>query len=112
MPSITVHPAEPSQSQTQSIKSLPQILQTPSGLAIVEIQGTLHAPPDAEVGSLVFPPDGKRVYLYVGRFQRLTGEIKKLPKPLAVLRKRDDLEVVEVIHHKILFMSRPEPVGE
>ena len=101
----------------------------------------------------------KRVYLYVGRHQRLTGEVKRLGKPLAVLRKRgtrgeggggggeeedekekeekeadegameggdegttgegrgsgmaeEALEVVEVVQFKILFTSRPEPVGE
>lgn len=71
----------------------------------------------------------KRVYLYVGQHQRLTGEVKKLPKPLAVIRRReirtdglengevdaaggeDELEIVEIVRWKILFSSRPEPVG-
>lgn len=66
----------------------------------------------------------KKVYLYVGCFQRLTGEVKKLPKPVAVIRRRprrsedgdddgggEELEVVEVVKYKILFASRPEPVG-
>jgi chromosome transmission fidelity protein 8 len=53
----------------------------------------------------------------------LTGEVKKLPKPLAVVRKREggesegavegteDLEIAEVVKYKILFSNRPEPVG-
>jgi chromosome transmission fidelity protein 8 len=71
----------------------------------------------------------KRVYMYVGKHQRLTGEVKKLPKALAVIRKRksesgdmmeldgddedrvDELEVVEIVKYKILFSTRPEPVG-
>lgn len=68
----------------------------------------------------------KRVYLYIGRNQRLTGEVKKLPKPLAVVRKTqnpstdgdqlnqavgEELEIVEIVKWKILFASRPEPVG-
>lgn len=126
---------------------LPKILQTPLGLAIIEIQGTIHAPlaedPGTDnngeamastihVGRLEFPlydgssaegPWMKSVYLYVGKHQRLTGEIKKLAKPLMVLSttKTDiqpaldstegQLGINAVIRHKILFSSRPEPVG-
>lgn len=60
----------------------------------------------------------KRVHLYVGKHQRLTGEVKKLAKPLAVIGKREgqpgdveQLEIREVIYWKVLFSSRPEPVG-
>jgi chromosome transmission fidelity protein 8 len=150
---------------------LPQLLQTPSGLAILELQGTINLParPASEgnaeidteagennagaegreyqtpIGRLVFPdydssnPDAnqsnnwqKRVHLYVGLHQRMTGEVKKLPKPLAIIRRRhgadaegssqgvieaddrreeevDELEIVEIIRHKIIFSSRPEP---
>ncbi|KIV97797.1 hypothetical protein PV10_01504 [Exophiala mesophila] len=131
---------------------LPYTLQTPSGLAIVEIQGTIHTPmstaqtdtlssqatSNTPIGRLEFPfyengdqSEGKwmkRVYLYVGKHQRLTGEVKKLPKPLGVLRKRPvnavtsssqvadessgDLDLVDVIKYKLLFSGRPEPVGE
>lgn len=124
----------------------PRLLQTPIGLAIIEIQGTIHAPnvdqPVTEdsqennqtvsVGRLEFPhydgsdtegPWMKRVYLYIGKHQRLTGEVKKLAKPLAVLSKNDtethsgsgsendQLSIDAIIRHKILFSSRPEPVG-
>jgi chromosome transmission fidelity protein 8 len=122
---------------------LPQLLHTPSGLAILELQGTINFPTttasedtspsdtnaSTEVGRLVFPhytegisdPKGgawmKKVYFYIGRHQRMTGEIKKLGKPLAVLRKAEGkeegaVEVVEIVRYKILFGSRPEPVSE
>lgn len=63
----------------------------------------------------------RRVHMYIGQHQRLTGEVKKLPRPMAVVRKRDgqgsgddesgDLEIAEVVKYKILFSNRPEPVG-
>jgi chromosome transmission fidelity protein 8 len=114
---------------------LPNLLQTPSGLAILEIQGTLnstlHTEPGSNlpVGKLDFPLyDAKapasdtawqnRVHLYVGKHQRLTGEVKKLPQAVAVLRKvpgesadGQALEIAEIIYYKVLFASRPEPVG-
>lgn len=126
---------------------LPQLLQTPSGLAILELQGTINLPPrddtdstihsqgETSIGKLIFPDYDsetqeeqgpawmQRVYLYVGKHQRLTGEVKKLPKPLAVIRRRtpspmetvvdhaEELEIVEIVKWKILFSNRPEPVG-
>jgi len=127
---------------------LPEVLHTPAGLAILEIQGTIHAPlrgstrsASTQVGRLEFPlyqGNGKgsqeatwmkKVYLYIGKHQRLTGEIKKLAKPLVVLDTsaqnadncRDvastgveggpQLNILAIIKHKILFSSRPEPVG-
>lgn len=132
---------------------LPQLIQTPSGLAILELQGTINLPTQfdgngseveghgLQIGRISFPdhhPETqdaastvwmKRVHLYVGQHQRLTGEIKKLPKPLAVIRKKsrseldvdmtdvpaetvkDDLEIIEIIKYKLMFSHRPEPVG-
>lgn len=142
---------------------LPHLLHTPSGLAILELQGSINLPEHAAhdssaehgerqgkgyiretaIGRLVFPDYDhaagkgdtdwmKRVYLYVGKHQRLTGEVKKLPKALAVLRKAgkkggsesgqreveeqgnfdgEELEIVEIVKWKILFSQRPEPVG-
>jgi chromosome transmission fidelity protein 8 len=166
MPSIPLHPP----SKTSNIDSnthnnpLPALLQTPSGLAILELQGTINFPTttsdddtemetleepqteekegtktkiiETELGKIMFPdysdlidPDStkwmKRVYLYAGRYQRMTGEVKKLAKPLAIIQRRqrstgngyggeegqDELEIVEVIKYKIIFASRPEPVG-
>lgn len=139
MPSVNLY-TRPSEAPSSIPNPLPQLLQTPSGLAILEIQGTIHAPiPTAEtssnetsvqtaVGKLEFPlydPANsstdekwmKKVYFYVGKHQRLSGEVKKLNKPLAVIRKRtdgqneDDLEIAEIVKFKIMFQGRPEPVS-
>ncbi|ORY12370.1 chromosome transmission fidelity protein 8 [Clohesyomyces aquaticus] len=150
MPSIPLHISQPSQPAPEN--PLPPLLHTPTGLAILELQGTIHFPtPTAsahdtsttQVGKLVFPlynPNAldpsdtkwmKRVYMYVGKHQRLTGEIKKLGKPFAVIRKREkggerghgdvdmddregvveELEIVQIVKYKIVFSTRPEPVG-
>jgi chromosome transmission fidelity protein 8 len=134
MPSVLI--SMPSKANTNNdTNPLPNILQTPAGLAILEIQGslnsTLHTEPGANlpVGKLDFPlydskaPASdtawqKRVHLYVGQHQRLTGEVKKLAQAVAVLRKvpgdsadGQALEVAEIIYYKVLFASRPEPVG-
>ncbi|TKA32704.1 hypothetical protein B0A50_00929 [Salinomyces thailandicus] len=142
MPAIPLHPPAPTR-QTNLPNPLPQLLQTPSGLAILELQGTVNsslsttqhaADGSIPLGKLMFPlydsskPASdtswhKRVYLYVGKHQRLTGEVKKLPKPLAVVRRRpplaeaaaddggEELEVAEIVYWKVLFAHRPEPVG-
>lgn len=131
-------------SEISKANPLPIILQTPSGLAILEMQGTINLPSrdveqgedeeradqtsETAIGRLVFPEytveagEGswmRRVYLYVGKHQRLPGEVKKLPKALAVIRKKEAgeslegaLQVVEIIQHKIIFSHRPEPVGD
>jgi len=140
MPAITLHPPPKSRS-SPSDNALPQLLHTPSGLAIVEIQGTVKSTlPDTRslstdatpIGKLVFPHYDasssaddttwrKRVYLYVGKHQRLTGEVKKLSKPIAVVRRREtlssddfhpeELEIAEIVYYRLLFTHRPEPVG-
>ncbi|CZT04318.1 uncharacterized protein RAG0_10818 [Rhynchosporium agropyri] len=158
MSKVEVHP-KPLTSYPHVPNPLPQLLQTPSGLALLEMQGTINLPSfddeesistesqsgiasqETPIGRLIFPDYDpaadksdaawmKRVYLYVGKHQRLTGEVKKLPKALAVIRKRnggeegegqvdndedeervEQLEVVEIVKYKILFSIRPEPVG-
>lgn len=119
---------------------LPSLLRTPAGLALVEIQGTLNLPPESSddaasslhIGRLEFPalqsaddvtsekPGAwmKKVYLYVGDRQRLVGEAKKLERPFAVVRRRDDeqsdgaqdelLEIMDVVKYKLHFGGRPE----
>ncbi|KAL8648581.1 MAG: hypothetical protein Q9226_005933, partial [Calogaya cf. arnoldii] len=154
MPTIPLHPPDPTRgsSISDSQNPLPQLLQTPSGLAILELQGTINIPSinndittidensedshptSTKVGRLVFPdynPDDpsstawmKRVHLYIGRHQRLTGEVKKLATPLGVLRRKpveddddsmtdtsniEELEIMEIIYYKVLFSTRPEP---
>lgn len=151
MPPIPIH-TRPERVGSVSQNPLPALLQTPSGLALLEIQGTVNIPPNTDssamtvtdvqggstsketpIGRLVFPDyeEGsdnqqwmKRVYLYVGKHQRLTGEVKKLPKAIAVIRRRGDaaeeaekededaeLEIVDIVKFKVIFSSRPEPVG-
>ena len=127
MPSIPIYPpSQASDSASSNVPNLPQTIQTPSGLALLEIQGTIHRSSSVaqdvnaalEVGKLIFTDNSSRVYLYVGKHQRMTGDVKKLAKPVAVLRRRtggeegeEALEVAEIIKWKILFASRPEPVG-
>ncbi|TGJ86796.1 hypothetical protein E0Z10_g2003 [Xylaria hypoxylon] len=138
--------------EAPSVNPLPQVIQTPSGLAILELQGTINLPQlddnggevgdrEIEIGRISFPdyhPETqdasstawmKRVHLYVGQHQRLTGELKKLPRAMAIIRKRDrsgldvgmadlasetaqeDLELIEIVKYKLMFSHRPEPVG-
>lgn len=152
MPAIPLRTPSPSRTlSTSSPNPLPEILHTPSGLAIIEIQGTLHLPSSsstdthpvatARIGRLDFPllekqhpPEKgvsdawmKSVHLYIGQHQRMTGEVKKLAKPLAIIRKSnsnvtpqdssvasanvEELEMVDIIRYKLVFSHRPEPVG-
>ena len=72
----------------------------------------------------------KRVYFYAGKNQRMAGEVKKLGRPYAVVRKRgneslggdvimggasdgpgEELEIVDIVKYRIIFATRPEPVG-
>ena len=140
MESIKVFPSYNNASAGSS--PLPQTVQTPAGLALLELQGIINLPKDSEgeplndfnFGRLVFPdykPGAigsgwmKRVYLYIGQHQRLNGEVKKLPKAMAVIRRKqgvseqengddagsDELEIVDIIKYKLMFAGRPEPVG-
>ncbi|KAI1492851.1 putative sister chromatid cohesion protein Ctf8 [Biscogniauxia mediterranea] len=149
--SVQLHP-RPKKTEAPTNNPLPQLIQTPSGLAILELQGTINLPQvdesggeinsqELDIGRITFPdyhpetqdPSStawmKRIHLYVGQHQRLTGEVKKLPRALAIVRKRshseedvdmtgtgseaskEDLEVVEIIKYKLMFGQRPEPVG-
>ncbi|KAL4970807.1 Ctf8 family protein [Aspergillus stella-maris] len=157
MPTIPLHPRASTQ-RDNTHNPLPTLLQTPSGLALLELQGTINLPEQTDsdpqevtksdpsqatttyetpVGKLLFPdysPQNgkddtawmKRAYLYVGRYQRMTGEVKKLPKPLAIIQRRqgegqgqiagdietEELEIVEVVKYKLVFKNRPEPVND
>lgn len=153
MPSVKLHPQFESFTNTKYDNPIPQLLQTPAGLALIEIQGTINAPTGTsdtytienegvtkltEVGRLEFPlynaqdkGEGswmKKVYLYIGKHQRLVGEVKKLPKAILVLTKsegkdspmeageeqaqeQERLDITAIIKYKILFANRPEPAG-
>jgi len=124
---------------------LPRLIQTPSGLALLELQGTINLPhtPTGEdfegtreisIGRIAFPEydaatddEGstawmKGVHMYVGQHQRLPGEVKKLPRAVAVVRRRtgqepatsegqaEELEIIEIVKYKLVFSQRPEPV--
>jgi chromosome transmission fidelity protein 8 len=106
---------------------LPEILHTPSGLALLELQGSVlsdHEISEAiNLGRLVFPADdfsqstawdGKRVFLFIGKHQRMAGEVKKLNKAIAVVRRGaqdDEVEIEEIVRYKMIFAHRPEPMG-
>ncbi|KAM7200967.1 chromosome transmission fidelity protein 8 [Rhypophila sp. PSN 637] len=146
----------PSQPSLANITNpLPGLIQTPSGLALLELQGSFNIPDTApnssdqektggttELGTISFPdydPENgssdtawmKKVYMFIGKHQRLAGEVKKLNSPLGIIRRRpkrqdddeivnegdgedddNDLEIVEVVRYKIVFSQRPEPVTE
>ncbi len=68
----------------------------------------------------------KRAWMFIGEHQRLQGDVRKLPKAVGVLRRRGgggsgdggeedegegELEVVGIVRYKVVFSSRPEPVG-
>lgn len=137
MPTVTIDPPPTSLSSTTS--PLPPLLQTPAGLAIIEIQGTLNiSQPSSDdiqsIGRVVFAnlpagtkPDAnntkwmKKVHLYVGKNQKLVGEVRKLAKPLAVIRRKesgeaeqdapssqDELEIMDIVRYKLFFGGRPE----
>jgi chromosome transmission fidelity protein 8 len=163
MPTIPLHLPQRTTSTSTSLSSnsdlnpLPPLLHTPTGLALLELQGTVHFPPpndaspSTRVGNLVFPlynPElngeadtkwMKRVYLYIGENQRMAGEVRKLGKGFAVVRRverrgggdvemqgvegvddqrvegddggtQEELQIVELVKHKIVFSTRPEPV--
>jgi chromosome transmission fidelity protein 8 len=135
MSEVAIHPPD----STQMVASpLPQVLQTPGGNALLEIQGQVNTPGISsaiQIGHLEFPdydstnPDDtkwmKKVYLYVGKHQRMRGEVKKLLKALAILKRKtsnsistsvvglnsEELEIAEIVKFKIVFSERPEPVG-
>ena len=139
MPTISILPPVANRSDNVATASLPETLRTPAGLAIVEIQGTVNASSmiprqdssshSIPVGKLVFPLYDeargvqdtswqKRVHLFVGKHQRLTGQVTKLSKPIAILRRKavvdsatgnEELEIAEIVYYKILFAHRPEP---
>ncbi|KAK0674560.1 Ctf8-domain-containing protein [Cercophora samala] len=105
--SVSLHPpTTPTSPAGVASSPLPQLLRTPHGLALLELQGTINLPQSSEagrlieIGQLVFPDyvegetkaeEGgwmKKVYMYIGQHQKLFGEVKKLPSAVAVVRRR------------------------
>ncbi|KAK3490768.1 Ctf8-domain-containing protein [Neurospora hispaniola] len=107
-----LQPSPSSSSSTPATNPLPTLIQTPTGLALLELQGTLNMRdfdpssteqitpipvgridfPDYQPNSLTFDPNDKkwmkRVYMYIGEHQRLHGEVKGLGKAMGVVRRR------------------------
>ncbi|RCK57645.1 Chromosome transmission fidelity protein 8 [Candida viswanathii] len=140
-------------SLTPDILSSPSdnLIFTPYGLTLLEIQGELNLPlehptgepqsaEDAEYlsnfitvkdvyhavkfGNLVFDAhDDKKVTLFIGKSQRLLGNVVKLQTPLAVMRiptnrDEDDMDdeddqkvkLVDIVKAKLIFKQRPLPI--
>ncbi|KAK9473920.1 Ctf8-domain-containing protein [Dipodascopsis tothii] len=111
---------------TVDLAALPEVLQTPTGLALLEIQGTVHLPPGDEgmvheIGTLSFAE--KTAWLWVGNRQRMEGKIVELKPPLGIMRRAETdtadaedgstgtaVEIIDVIRHKVVFKTRPEPM--
>lgn len=132
MPSTPLYPPV-MQETTSPTSQLPQLLQTPLGIAILEIQGSLNFSQQASgldtvqpIGRVVFPlvpagtipaPDDtkwmKKVQLFVGANQKLTGEVRKLAKPLAVIRRRenDSSDEVRKLAKSLAVVRRREDDG-
>lgn len=88
---------------------------TPFGLLLLEIQGELNVPDAQEAiqfGRLQFDErDEKKVVLFIGTSQRLLGTVEPLPKPLGLLKQENGrMELVDVIHKRLLFKQRPLPI--
>lgn len=114
----------------------PTVLTTALGNTIIEIQGELILPDEKPVGltpeqeekysqldgitwAVEFGKlelDGKKATLYIGTSQRLLGQVKTLDPPLGLMRfpqsdgTDEDIELVDVLKHKIIFTGRPLPI--
>lgn len=109
--------------------SMPELLRTPSGVIMLEVQGVLnlgdnalykteldlHTAPNASRPVLVGELDLSQstevgIRLQVGTNQLLRGRLEKLKMPIAVLELSTEIKALEVITHRLVFSSRPEPV--
>ncbi|ODQ83030.1 hypothetical protein BABINDRAFT_30176 [Babjeviella inositovora NRRL Y-12698] len=139
MPTIEIEYSQATQRLQSADSSGPAIISTPSGLAILEIQGELTLPSDVPLdeaekakysldsdgmdivkfGKLEL--DGKNATLFIGQSQRLVGSLIKLDKPLGVMRFPETTETgnvpenyavkfMDVITQKVIFKQRPLPI--
>lgn len=151
-----------SQDQTvssSSSKGPSNLITTPYGLALLEIQGELNLPhtkPDiplnqllpldqekmknfitvddiydaVKFGHLQFDEkDDLRVTLFIGKSQRLIGNVAKLDVPLGVLKvplkqearnghgdvdmdeeEEQEIQMVDIVRAKMIFKQRPLPI--
>lgn len=121
-------------------EKLPEILRTPSGTVMLEIQGVINvgetplirteldlgpqkrdfSSEEIAIGKIDLnqvTEAGSTVVLEMGKTQLLRGKVVKLGVPLAILEVsattengESELPVLEVITHKAVFSTRPEPV--
>lgn len=133
MPSVTV-----SSNQLQSLfKSDAQqtAITTSLGNTLLEIQGDLEIPSQpsennedengdkrfavyrneniVRFGLLTIGADNKSATLYVGKKQRLLGNIVKLDPPLGLLKFENNtgaVEMQDIFNYKIIFSNRPLPI--
>ncbi|CAH2351561.1 chromosome transmission fidelity protein 8 [[Candida] railenensis] len=129
MPKVNIDCSEIKKNQSNSSN----VISTPFGLAIIEIQGELNIPeiasseenPDnlkvddlytaVKFGKLIVDPvDDSKVTLFVGTSQRMLGKIVKIDPPLGVLKinanDKNEMKMIDVIKKKIIFKDRPLPI--
>lgn len=105
---------------------------TQLGNTMLEIQGDLDipaTPPEKEdefkrfstqegenivrFGLLSISDDQKLATLFVGRKQRLLGQVQKLETPLGLLKfnkEQGTVEMQDIFQYKIIFKDRPLPI--
>lgn len=133
MPSVTI-----SSNQLQSLfKSDAQqtAITTSLGNTLLEIQGDLEIPSQppennedengdkrfavykneniVRFGLLTIGADNRSATLYVGKKQRLLGNIVKLDPPLGLLKFENNtgaIEMQDIFNYKIIFSNRPLPI--
>jgi chromosome transmission fidelity protein 8 len=118
--------------------AIDNVLSTPFGLVLLEIQGELNIPHEVTTNNLqdfitvdsihravkfgqlkVDEKDPKKLTLFVGNSQRLIGDLVKLNPPLAVLKvpidksdliKNKSIDMIDIIENKLIFKERPLPI--
>ena len=114
------------------------VISTPFGLVLLEIQGELNLPREVPKDNLqdfisvdsihhavkfgrlqLDEKDPKKLTLFVGNSQRLIGDLVKLNPPLAVLKvpidktdliKDKSIDMIDIIEKKLIFKERPLPI--
>ncbi|CCF56981.1 hypothetical protein KAFR_0B06840 [Kazachstania africana CBS 2517] len=102
---------------------------TPLGNTLLEIQGDLELPhvvndtddrfdrykdnDTVRFGLLSIDDEKKTATLFIGKKQRLLGNIVALDPPLGILQfhhEEQKVEMVDIIEYKIYFKDRPLPI--
>ncbi|EGV60374.1 hypothetical protein PSN45_001864 [Yamadazyma tenuis] len=112
----------------------PEVISTPFGRSLLEIQGVLNVPKEksagleyitvddiheaVKFGKLRFDEkDKSKVTLLIGNSQRLVGTMANLDTPLGLLKipcnedgSQSQIDMVDIIRKKIIFKHRPLPI--